>query len=361
MSGNVARSSAGGWTALGMGLPAIGGLILFVLVPFLMALGLTFTDQRLVSPEPGRFIGLANYERLLSVNYLLQEPLRDAAGAALKGDKAEPLFIRSRDVIRHTPTLHGYRPIWEFRIKERRITILAKDPEFLRSLFNTFLFAAMVVPLQCLVALSLALLVNRGLKGQTLFRALYFSPVVMSMVVVSVVWAFLFDKDLGLLNVLLDRISFGWLGPVDWLGDSGVALPSIALMSAWQGAGFQMLVFLAGLQSIPQELYDAARVDGASAWQRFVHITYPGLRQTIAFVLTVTTIAALGLFTQIDVMTQGGPRGATSTVMFEAIKRGVREENISYGASISAIYFMLIVLIVMAQRFLLSRRGRSGK
>lgn len=355
MSANIARSGAGGWSALRFGFPVLAGLLLFVILPFVLALGLTFTNQRLVSPEPGRFIGLANYERLLSVSYLVQEPVTDASAQVSHGEAA---FVRVRDVIRHDPAFRGYRPLGDFRIGERRVTLLAKDPAFLRALLNTFLFAVMVVPLQCAVALGLALLVNSGRKGQTMFRALYFSPVVMSMVVVSVVWAFLFDKDLGLLNALLRWISFGRASPIDWLGDHDTALPSIALMSAWQGAGFQMLVFLAGLQGISQELYDAARVDGATAWQRFCHITLPGLRQTIAFVLTVTTIAALGLFTQIDVMTQGGPRGATSTVMYEAIQRGVREENISYGATISTVYFLLIVLVVVLQRFLMSRRGK---
>lgn len=213
-------------------------------------------------------------------------------------------------------------------------------------------------PLQCALALGLALLVNAGLRGQTVFRAIYFSPVVMSMVVVAVVWSFLFDKDLGLFNLALHSLSFGLLGPVDWLGNPSTAMMAIVIMSAWQGAGLQMLILLAGLQGIPQELYDAARIDGAGPWQRFRHITVPGLRHTIAFVLIATTIAALGLFTQVDVMTRGGPRGATATVMFEAVRRGVREGDIAYGAAISVVYFALIVVIILLQQLL--RRRRDG-
>ncbi|TPG20133.1 sugar ABC transporter permease [Sphingomonas koreensis] len=315
-----------------------------------MAFALTFTNQRLISPEPGQFIGLRNYDRLLAVSYLIEPPIHTGDGA--------PRFGRARSITRHDPALRDYRPIGAFRIGADRVVIVAKDPAFLRALGNTFLFAVMVVPLQCLIALGLALLVNAGLRGQTIFRAIYFSPVVMSMVVVSIVWVFLFDKDLGLFNKLLSLASFGAAPKVDWLGDPATAMPAIAIMSAWQGAGFQMLIFLAGLQGISQELYDAATIDGASAWQRFRHVTLPGLRQTIAFVLIVTTIAALGLFTQVDVMTQGGPQAATATVMFHAIQRGVREEDIAYGSTVSVVYFALIAGLIVIQQWLQRRWAR---
>jgi multiple sugar transport system permease protein len=337
-------------TALTFGAPALFGLTMFLVIPFIMAFALTFTNQRLISPEPGQFIGLRNYDRLLAVSYLVEPPIADADGA--------PRFERARAITRHDPALRDYRPIGAFRMGADRIVIVAKDPAFLRALGNTFSFAVMVVPLQCLVALGLALLVNAGLRGQALFRAIYFSPVVMSMVVVSIVWVFLFDKDLGLFNKLLSLASFGAAPKVDWLGDPATAMPAIAIMSAWQGAGFQMLIFLAGLQGISQELYDAATIDGASAWQRFRHVTLPGLRQTIAFVLIVTTIAALGLFTQVDVMTQGGPQDATATVMFHAIQRGVREEDIAYGSTVSVVYFALIAGLIVIQQWLQRRWTR---
>lgn len=352
----IARSQHGGRHALIFGGPALFGLVLFLVIPFLLALGLTLTDQRLVSPVPGQFVGMRNYERLLSVSYLVQQPETDARGVLQTTSNGDPAYKRARAVIRANPAYAGYRPLGDFRLGESRVTILAKDPAFLRALFNTFSFAVLVVPLQCLVALGLALLVNNGMKGQTAYRAIYFSPVVMSMVVVSVVWVFLFDRDLGLFNKLLSLASFGTIQPVDWLGNSLTAMPAIVIMSAWQGAGFQMLIFLAGLQGISQELYDAARIDGATAWQRFRHVTLPGLKQTIVFVLVVTTIGALGLFTQVDVMTQGGPNEATSTVMFRAIQRGVREEDVAYGSTISVVYFALIVMFTLLQRWISTRR-----
>jgi len=348
-------------TPLLFGAPALLGLALFLALPFVMALLMTFTDQRLVSPQPGVFIGLRNYQRLLSVSALVQDPEHDGAGQVEHGPDGAPLYARVRAITRTDPAYAGYRPLTDFRLGARRVTLLAKDPAFLQALGNTFVFALLVVPLQCLMALGLALLVNAGLKGQTFFRAVYFSPVVMSMVIVSVVWAFLFDKDLGLFNQALGAVSFGLIKPIDWLGDPATAMPAIVIMSAWQGAGFQMLILLAGLQGISQELYDAARIDGASAVQRFWHITLPGLRQTIVFVLIVTTIAALGLFTQVDVMTGGGPRGATATVMFLAVQRGVREENIAYGATIAIVYFVMITLLILLHQALRRRRPKGAR
>ena len=342
------------------GAPALIGLFMFLVLPFIMALMLTFTDQRLVSPQPGTFVGLRNYERLLSVNWLSQFPEHDAKGATLHSLDGAPVYQRVRAITRTDPAYQGYRPLREFRVGQQRVTILAKDPAFLGALGNTFLFALFVVPLQCSIALGLALLVNAGLRAQTLFRAVYFSPVVMSMVIVSVVWAFLFDKDLGLFNQALSALSFHLIPPIDWLGNPAAAMPAIVIMSAWQGAGFQMLILLAGLQGISQELYDAARIDGATAWQRFRHITVPGLHQTIVFVLIVTTIAALGMFTQVDVMTGGGPRGATATVIFEAVQRGVREENVAYGSTIAVIYFLMITALILIQQMWRLRRLKAA-
>jgi multiple sugar transport system permease protein len=358
MTHQSARGSGGGRAAMLFAAPALIGLFMFLVLPFLMAFGLTLTDQRLVSPVPGEFVGSRNYERLLSVSWLVQQPKRDARGKLVVEPDGSLDYERARTITRNDPAYRGYRPLTAFNVGERRITVVAKDPAFLVALGNTFLFALMVVPLQCALALALALLVNAGLKGQTLFRAIYFSPVVMSMVVVSVVWAFLFDKDLGLFNKLLALVSFGTVAPVDWLGNSATAMPAIVIMSAWQGAGFQMLIFLAGVQGIPKELYDAARIDGASSWQQFCNVTVPGLRSTIAFVAIVTTIAALGLFTQVDVMTQGGPKSSTATVMFQAIQRGVREEDVAYGSTVAVVYFVLIAGLILVQQAVQKRMSK---
>ncbi|MEL6956159.1 MAG: sugar ABC transporter permease [Pseudomonadota bacterium] len=355
MAGGLLGMGSRAWAAV-FGAPAALGLLVFLIIPFVMAFMLTFTNQKLMSPNDGDFVGLRNYERVLAMTVLSQAPERNAAGDLVRDEAGDRVFPRVRDVTRTEPKYDGFRPLLSFEAFGRRNVVLARDPAFMRSLFNTFLFALMVVPLQCAVALALAMLVNAGLRGQTALRAVYFSPVVMSMVVVSVVWSFLFNKDLGLINQFLSWISFGAIGPTDWLGNPGTAMPSISVMSAWQGAGFQMLIFLAGLQGISQELYDAARIDGANPWQRFVNVTLPGLKNTIAFVIIVTTIAAFGLFTQVDVMTQGGPQNATSTVMFHAVQKGVREQDISYGSTVTVIYFCIIAAIaILQQRYFAGR------
>lgn len=343
------------WTHRGglaflFGTPAMLGLITFLIVPFVMAIGLTLTNQKLLSPQDAQIVGLANYERLLGITVMRQEGVRTTDGHIT--------FERVRDVTRHSPRFHGYKPLGQADLGSARFVLLARDPVFVRSLANTVLFAVMVVPLQCSLALALALLVNAGLPGQRIFRTIYFSPVVMSMVVVAVIWAFLFNRDIGLINQFLGWITMGGVARIDWLGNPATAMPAIVLMSAWQGAGLQMLIFLAGLQAIPKELYDAARIDGANAWQRFIHVTLPGLSRAIAFVVIITTIAAFGLFTQVDVMTQGGPANATSTVMFYAIERGVRGQDIAYGSTITVVYFILIAtLALLQQRFFARRAG----
>jgi len=331
-------------SALMLGGPAALGLFMFLVLPFIMAIGLTFSDQRMLSPNETKFVGLRNYDRLLSVSFLTQEALPQTSPDG-------PLnFKRIRDITRTDPEYRGYRPLESFTFGTTRYVILAKDPIFIKSLINTIIFMIFVVPLQLAAALGMALLINQKIKGRNFFRTVYFAPVVMSMVVVAIVWAFLFNTDVGLLNQFLNTISFGLIGPVDWLGDPDIALYSIILMSAWQGAGFQMIIFLAGLQGISQDLYEAASIDGANAWQKFVNVTLPGLKNTMIFVVISTSSAAFALFTQVDVMTKGGPADSTSTVMFHAIRKGFHEQDIAYGSTISVIYFIIIASIALTQK-----------
>ena len=153
--------------------------------------------------------------------------------------------------------------------------------------------------------------------------------------------------------------SFGALAPQpDWLGDPRTAMLSIAIMSAWQGAGFQMLIFLAGLQGISYDQYEAAEVMGASRWQKFIYITLPGLRGTLVFVLLSTTVAAFGLFTQVDILTGGGPRDATSTIIFHAVRVGFREQDIAYGSAMTLFFFVFVLMLSLLQRALMERVAR---
>jgi len=344
-----------GWL---LGSPAFLGLILFILVPFIMAIVMSFTNQRLLSPNPTEGVGLRNYDRLMAVTWLTQDAQRDDQNQLILDAKGEPQFERPRRILRSQPEYKGYSELSTYTFGDSRVVLLAKDPLFIKSFINTLKFAVLVIPLQCGAALLLALLVNLGIKGTNFFRTAYFAPVVTSMVVVSIVWTFLYHKDIGLVNEFLGKISFGLIDKIDWLGDASWSMPAIVIMSAWQGAGYQMLIFLAGLQNIPEDLYEAASLDGANAWQKFVNVTLPGLRNTTIFVIISTTIAAFGLFTQVDVMTQGGPADSTTTVMYHAVRKGFREQDIGYGATISVVYFLVILAIAMGQKFYFDKRGK---
>jgi multiple sugar transport system permease protein len=340
--------------ALLLGGPAFILLLVFLVGPFFMGILYSFTDQRLISPNPTRFVGTRNYERLLGVSLLVLDPTTDPnTGQPQRDAQGNLQYPRSRTYTRDPqkyPQYAGLTEATSIDIGERRYVLLAADPTFLSALLHNIFFALIVIPLQTALGLGLALLVNQKLRGRNFFRTAYYSPVVTSMVVISIVWTFLYEKNVGLMNQFLKGISFGALGPVDWLGNPAVSMWAIIIMSVWQGVGFQMVLFLAGLQGIPEDLYEAANLDGASSWQKFLFVTLPGLRNVLVFIIITITIAAFQLFTQVFVMTNGGPNGATTTVVFEMVQKGFREQDIAYASAIAVIFFMIILIISLIQR-----------
>jgi multiple sugar transport system permease protein len=282
--------------------PAIILLIVFLVIPFIWAIWMSFTNMRLIpNPNvPTKFIGFENYIRLLS------------------------------------------------------------DDVFHKALLNNFYFVIIVVPIQTAFALGLAMLINQEMKGMNVFRTVYFSPVVTSMTVVSIVWTLLYNPGEGLINTFLQAISFGVLGPYNWLTNTKLVFPAIMLMSIWQGVGFQMVIFLAGLQEIPTSLYEAAEVDGANSWQKFLNITIPQLQNTLIFVIISTTILAFRLFDQVKVMTNGGPSNASMTTMLYAIETGWGRLRIGYASAITVVFFIIVLLISILQRMVTREKG-AGK
>ena len=272
--------------------PPLFFLLLFLVTPFIIAFVISFTDQRLIpNPNlPTQFIVLRNFLRLFN------------------------------------------------------------SQSFHQALFNNFIFVVVVVPLQTFLALLLAVLVNQKLRFINLFRTIYFSPVVTTMVVVSIIWYFLYNPGEGLINQMISFISFGKLGPYNWLNDIALALPSIMILSVWQGVGFQMVIYLAGLQGIPDELYEAGRVDGANTWQQFWQITIPQLRNTTIFVIISTTILAFKLFTQVWVMTRGGPQGATKTIIVLLYEEGFKMLRVGYASAIGVLFFLIVLAVSLIQR-----------
>ena len=332
--------------------PALALLSFSIVVPFLAAAVLTLTDQRMLTPNPTEFVGLENYSRLLSIKMRSVPKQVDEQGELARDADGNVIYERLRPILRADEKTRAYQIMTEFNFGESRYAVLVKDLVFWKALGNTFYFVILVVPIQIGVALGLALLVNSSIKGRTAFRTFFFAPVVTSMVVVSIVWSFLYNQHSGLINQVLGVFSGGGVVAINWLGSEQLALPSIALMSAWQGAGFQMLIILAGLQSVDKQLYEAARLDGANVWRQFIHVTLPGLRNTLVFVVIATTIAAFSLFVQVDVMTQGGPNDATATLIYHAVRSGFREQDVAYGASVAVVYFLLVLSVALIQRWL---------
>lgn len=226
---------------------------------------------------------------------------------------------------------------------------LFNDKNFWVSLKNTVYFSVIVVPLQCTLALALALLVSKKFKGVTIFRTMYFSPQLTSMVVIAVLWSVLYNSNpnTGLINSMLVNLG---MDSINFLTNENTAMNSIIFMSAWQGAGYQMMIFLAGLQGIPKEQYEAASVDGANKLGQFLYITIPGLKGTIKYVIMITMIQAMKLFTQPYVMTQGGPKNSTKTLVYYIYTQGFQKGNFGYACSIATIFFVIVVSMSLTMK-----------
>lgn len=230
---------------------------------------------------------------------------------------------------------------------------LIADDDFWLALKNTVYFTVLVVPFQCALALALAMLVSSKFRGVSIFRTMYFSPQLTSMVVISILWTVLYNSNpnTGLINSLL--VSFG-LEPINFLSNAKTAMNSIIFMSGWQGAGYQMMIFLAGLQGIPRDQYEAASVDGANKLQQFLFITLPGLKGTIKYVVMITMIQAMKLFTQPYVMTQGGPKNSTKTLVYYIYTQGFQQGNFGYACAVAAVFFVIVVAMSLAMKRLIA-------
>jgi multiple sugar transport system permease protein len=231
---------------------------------------------------------------------------------------------------------------------------LLQRPLFWSALGHTIYFVAVGVPLSMLVSLCAALLLNSPLaRCKPFFRTALFAPVVTTVVAVAVVWRYLFNTKYGLINAAL-----GWFGihPIDWLGDPHWAMPAIILFAVWKNFGYNMIIFIAGLQAIPAELYEAARIDGASFWQQFRHITLPTLGPTLLMVGILTVSGYFQLFAEPYVMTEGGPLQSTTSVLYMMYDEGFKWWNMG---SASAIAFLLFI-IMFAVTVLMLRLGRRG-
>lgn len=231
------------------------------------------------------------------------------------------------------------------------------DPDVLQALGNTAYYALLFTPTAIVAALLLALLVNhRRLPGRGAFRTALFLPFIVSLAVAAFAWSYLLDPQIGLLNHWL-RVFGIQLGNV--LQDPSLAMPTVALVAVWKSFGFYLVIFIAGLQEIPSSLYEAARVDGATAWQRFRHITLPMLSNTLAFVMIVALIAALQAFDQIYVMTGGGPYGTTQTVVMEIYTSGFKKLELGFASALSYVLLLITLVLSLVQFRFFGRREKD--
>jgi multiple sugar transport system permease protein len=234
---------------------------------------------------------------------------------------------------------------------------LAVDPEFRQCLLNTLYFCVGSVPVGVILALFIAILLNQKIKGRSFFRSIYFLPVVSSMVAVAIVWNWIYEGNYGLLNYTI-RLFITPIFPgitehlPHWLSDSDWAMPALIIMSIWKGLGYSIVIYLAGLQDIPQQLYEASDLDGANMWQKFKNITFPMVSPTTFFLLVISTISSFQMFEQAYIMTKGGPPlqsggvvvGATRTLVYYLYEMAFKWLNMGYAAAIAVVLFLTILI-----------------
>ncbi|WP_163266299.1 carbohydrate ABC transporter permease [Chelativorans alearense] len=280
-------------------LPALIFITALIIGPFLLSVWFSFTDQRLVPrPIPTKFIGTTNYARMF----------------------ADPLF---------------WQAIW-----------------------NTVFFAVIVTPVQLSMSLGAALILNSAVPFRGFFRSVAILPLLLPMTVIVSIWAVLFRIPSGPFNAVYQWFA-GQGNYVDFLGNPSVAMLSIVALSAWATFPYQMLIYLAGLQEIPQDLYEAAKLDGAKAWHRFRYVTWPGLRNVNVFLLIITTVGALKLFTQVDILTKGGPNGATTTIIHYLFKQGYANQKVGYASAVAVFFFLAVTAIALFQRRVFKNEGEA--
>ena len=289
------KPSTAGWL---FAAPALAVIVVFFALPVLAALALSLTDFDIYALADGgnlRFVGLGNYLGLM------------------------------------------------------------RNPLFWQALGNTFYFVVVGVPLSIALSLGAALLLHSRLGAfKPFFRTAYFAPVVTTVVAVAVVWRYLFHTRYGLVNWALAGIG---IEPVDWLGDPDWAMPTIILFAVWKNFGYNMIIFLAGLQAIPEDLYEAARIDGASRWRQFLHVTLPMLGPVMLMVVILTLSGYFQLFAEPYVMTQGGPLQSTVSVLYLMYEEGFKWWNLGNASAVAFTLFVIMATITYGLLWVARRKG----
>jgi len=234
-----------------------------------------------------------------------------------------------------------------FRGVQNYVEAFGKEA-FLKSIVNTFIMTGVAVPASMLIAVVLAVLLNMGLRGQSFFRVAIFMPHITATVAVAVVWLWIYNPDeTGLLNKIIGTVG---AGPISWLGGYDTAMPSVIAMLIWQGIGIKMLIYLAALQGLPLDVDEAAKIDGANAFQRFWHIKVPLLRPATFFVLVTSIIGSFQVFDQIFILTQGGPANATTVITYQIYLAAFEASRMGYASAMSMILFVFLIILAIVSR-----------
>jgi len=232
---------------------------------------------------------------------------------------------------------------------------LLQNPLFWKALGNTFYFVLVGVPLSIAASLGAALLLHAKVaRARPFFRTALFAPVVTTVVAVAVIWRYLFHTSYGMLNWGLSSLG---IAPVDWLGDPAWAMPTIILFAVWKNFGYNMIIFLAGLQAIPEDLYEAARIDGASGWRQFRHVTLPMLGPVLLLVGILTMAGYFQMFAEPYVMTQGGPLQSTVSVLYLMYEEGFKWWNLGNASAVAFLLFVIMTSITSGLLWLARKRG----
>lgn len=268
-------------------LPAFVLIGVFVIYPLFLAVGYSFTDYYLLKPDNISFVGFDNYKGIMEDKYAKQ------------------------------------------------------------SFFNSTKYVIFIVPLQVALSLFLAILIAKKSKVNTFFRTAFFSPYILSIIVVSLLWKNILDPKLGIVNVFLAELGFA---KQEFFANPDLALQTISFIILWQGISFQMLIIMAALQEIPSSLYEAADIEGANAWQKFRYITVPSIKDQLVFVLIVVTTGTFKIIIEPLVLTNGGPQGSTSSILLYMFEQGTRYRQIGYSSAITVVFALLLILIAFVQR-----------
>lgn len=334
--------------------PFLAVYCLFLVFPFLKGIWISFHDWNLMAvafnPDAKEFIGLKNYVRFLwgrdmmwdvtaawQLRFVLMLIGCGLAYGAIVGSVSRRVLVGIGIGLLFAWILLGFHPAEDGRWYDRR---------FWPAVGNTFVFVILTVPGVTITGLALAIALNKQTRAMAVYRTIFFSSHVLSVAVVTLIWRYMFDGNRGMFAEIAE--AFGQ-EPLVWLTNTDLAMFAIVIATIWWSMGLAMVLFLAGLQGIPSERYEAARLDGAGRWALFRHITLPGLRRTTTLVIVLQTIAHFQVFGQPHLMTQGGPNDATQTLVRHIYEAGFRDSELGRAAAMSLFLFVIMLIFAMLQ------------